>query len=158
MKLSLSEDNKYLVIVDASDIEFEQLRICLTRKVNGWRFHPLVKAGHWDGCVSYLIKDRFIPAGLWKEIIEICKKFGYEVEIDGIRRLFDNSIKYEEFEQWVFEYFKDFNMEIRTYQIEAAFKILKNRVCVAELATSAGKTLISYIVVSYKSSGTTNIS
>ena len=149
MKLSLSEDNKYLVIVDASDIEFEQLRICLTRKVNGWRFHPLVKAGHWDGSVSYLIKDRFIPAGLWKEIIEICKKFGYEVEIDGIRRLFDNSIKYEEFEQWVFDYFKDFNMEIRTYQIEAAFKILKNRVCVAELATSAGKTLISYIVVSY---------
>jgi hypothetical protein len=149
LKLSLSEDNKYLVIVDASDIEFEQLRICLTRKVNGWRFHPLVKAGHWDGSVSYLIKDRFIPAGLWKEIIEICKKFGYEVEIDGIRRLFDNSIKYEEFEQWVFDYFKDFNMEIRTYQIEAAFKILKNRVCVAELATSAGKTLISYIVVSY---------
>lgn len=149
MKLELSEDNKYLIIVEATDIEFEQLRICLTRKVNGWRFHPLVKQGHWDGCVSYLIKDKFIPAGLWKEITDICKKYNFDIEIDGIRRLFDNSIKYEEFEEWVKTHFKDFNMEIRSYQIEAAYKVLKNRVCVAELATSAGKTLISYIIVSY---------
>jgi primosomal protein N' len=117
--------------------------------VNGWRFHPLVKQGHWDGCVSYLIKDKFIPAGLWKEITDICKKYNFDIEIDGIRRLFDNSIKYEEFEEWVKAHFKDFNMEIRSYQIEAAYKVLKNRVCVAELATSAGKTLISYIIVSY---------
>ncbi len=149
MKLSLSEDNKYLIIVEASDIELEQIRICLTRKVNGWRFHPLVKAGHWDGSVSYLIKDRFIPAGLWKEIIDICKKYGYDIEIEGVRRLFDNSIKFEEFEEWVNNHFAGFNMEIRPYQIEAAYKVLKNRSCVAELATSAGKTLISYIIVSY---------
>jgi superfamily II DNA or RNA helicase len=149
VKLELSEDNKYLIVVEASDIEIEQLRICLTRKVNGWRFHPLVKQGHWDGNVSYFLKDRFIPAGLWREILDICKKFNYEIEIEGIRRLFDNSIKMEEFEAWVKEYFNGFNMEIRQYQIEAAYQILKNRLCVAELATSAGKTLISYIIVSY---------
>ena len=149
MKLQLSEDNKYLVVVEATDIEIEQLRICLTRKISGWRFHPLVKQGHWDGNVSYLLKDKFIPAGLWKEIIDICKKYNYEVEIDGVRRLFDSSLKFEEFEAWVKEYFKGFNMEIRDYQIEAAFKIVKNRTCVAELATSAGKTLISYIIVCY---------
>jgi hypothetical protein len=149
VKLQLSEDNKYLIVVEASDIEIEQLRICLTRKVNGWRFHPLVKQGHWDGNVSYLLKDKFIPAGLWKEIIDICKKYNYDIEIDGIRRLFDSSLKYEDFEAWVKEYFKGFNMEIRDYQIEAAFKIVKNRTCVAELATSAGKTLISYIIICY---------
>lgn len=149
MKLQLSDDDKYLIVADASEIEIEQLKICLTRKVNGWRFHPLVKQGHWDGNVSYFIKDRFIPAGLWKEIIEICKKFNYEIEIEGIRRLFDNSIKHEDFEAWVKDHFKDFNMEIRPYQINAAYQILKNRLCVAELATSAGKTLISYIIVSY---------
>jgi superfamily II DNA or RNA helicase len=149
VKLQLSEDNKYLIVVEASDIEIEQLRICLTRKVNGWRFHPLVKQGHWDGNVSYLLKDKFIPAGLWKEIIDICKKYNYDIEIDGIRRLFDAALKIEDFEAWVKEYFAGFNMEIRDYQIEAAFKIIKNRTCVAELATSAGKTLISYMIVCY---------
>jgi len=149
VKLELSEDNKYLIVVEATDIEIEQLRICLTRKVNGWRFHPLVKQGHWDGNVSYFLKDRFIPVGLWREVTDICKKFNYEIEIEGIRRLFDNTIKFEEFEQWVKDYFQGFNMEIRPYQVEAAYRVLKNRVCVAELATSAGKTLISYIIVSY---------
>jgi superfamily II DNA or RNA helicase len=149
MKLELSQDNRYLIINDATELEMDQLRISLTRKVNGWRFHPLVKAGHWDGNVSYLIKDKYIPVGLWKEVIDICKKFNHEIEIINIRSLLDNNITQEEFEAWVNEHFKGFNMDIRPYQIEACYKILKNKCCVAELATSAGKTLISYIIVSY---------
>ena len=35
------------------------------------------------------------------------------------------------------------------YQIEAAFNILKFRKCLSELATSAGKTLISFLTVAY---------
>ena len=149
MKLELSQDTKYLIINDATELEMDQLRISLTRKINGWRFHPLVKNGHWDGNVSYLLKDKYIPAGLWKEVTDICKKFNYEIEIANIRNLFDSTIKFEEFEAWVNQYFQGFNMEIRPYQIEACYKILKNRCCVAELATSAGKTLISYITVAY---------
>lgn len=45
--------------------------------------------------------------------------------------------------------FEGSEIKPRDYQIEAAYNILKFRNCLSELATSAGKTLISFMVVSY---------
>ena len=64
-------------------------------------------------------------------------------------RLFDISINEAIFKDWVADFFKDSKIKPRDYQIDAAFKILKYRRCLAELATSAGKTLISFMVIAY---------
>ena len=47
------------------------------------------------------------------------------------------------------DFFDGSEIQPRDYQIEAAYNILKFRNCLSELATSAGKTLISFMVVSY---------
>ena len=47
------------------------------------------------------------------------------------------------------DFFDGSEMQPRDYQIEAAYNILKFRNCLSELATSAGKTLISFMVISY---------
>tara|TARA_R110000782_G_scaffold140354_2_gene232891 strand:- start:740 stop:2248 length:1509 start_codon:yes stop_codon:yes gene_type:complete len=149
MELSLTENKKFLVIDACTELEYEQLKSSLTKKIEGWRFHPLVKKKIWDGNVSFVKRNK-IPAGLWKEIIDICKDYDFQCSLKGITDIFDNEITEETFRVWVTTIFaKHKDLKPREYQIEAAFKILKYRRCLAELATSAGKTLISFMVVGY---------
>ena len=149
MILTLTEDNQFLRIDEASEIELEQIRISLTKRIESWRFHPLVKRGVWDGYVSYIKDDKWIPAGLWRHVMTICKEYRYELKIEGIKRLIDSNINAEQFEVWATDFFKGSQFTPRDYQIETAYNILKFRKCLAELATSAGKTLISFLTVAY---------
>ena len=149
MILALTDDNQFLRIDEVTELELEQLRISLTKRIDSWRFNPLVKKGVWDGYVSYIRDDKWIPAGLWKYVIEVCKEYKFDVKINGIRRLIDSDMNAESFEQWALDFFKDSEITPRDYQIETAYNILKFRKCLAELATSAGKTLISFLTVAY---------
>ena len=71
MELTLTEDSQFLRIDSATDLELEQLNITLTRRIESWRFHPLVKKKLWDGYVSYIKDNKWIPAGLWKEVMQM---------------------------------------------------------------------------------------
>jgi len=148
MKLTLDNNKKFLIIDSCTELEYEQLKISLTKRIDGWRFHPLVKKGVWDGKISH-IKGNKIPAGLWKEVIDICKEYDFTYSLNNITELFDTEITEEEFASWVNDFFQYSKIKPRDYQIDAAFKIIKYRRCMAELATSAGKTLISFMVVAY---------
>ena len=149
MVLTLTEDNQFLRIDEITELELEQLRISLTKRIENWRFNPLVKKGVWDGYISYMKDDKWIPAGLWRYVIQVCKDYRYEVDIRGIRRLIDPDMNIDSFEQWALDFFDGSQITPRDYQIETAFNILKFRKCLAELATSAGKTLISFLTVAY---------
>lgn len=149
MKITLTENKQFLRVDEASEMEVEQLNISLNRRIENWRFHPLVKKGLWDGYISYIKDDKWIPSGLWREVMSICKDYKFDLEIDGVMRMFDTSIKQEDFTEWAEAYFEGNEISPRDYQIEAAFNILKFRNCLSELATSAGKTLISFMAVSY---------
>jgi hypothetical protein len=151
MELTLTEDNQFLRIDDATELELEQLNISLTRRIDAWRFNPLVKRGVWDGYVSYVKDNKWIPAGLWQEITKVCKQYRYDLKLNGITRLFDKDISAESFEEWANVFFEGHPDGIvpRDYQIEAAFNILKFKRSLSELATSAGKTLISFLTVAY---------
>jgi superfamily II DNA or RNA helicase len=148
MELELSPDKKYLVIKACTEAEYEQLTLSFTKKIDGWRFHPLVKKGVWDGNVSFIKRNK-IPSGLWKELVDVCKEYDFKLVLDGVTRIFDSGINREAFDEWVEGFFEGSSIKPRDYQIDAAFKILKYRRCLAELATSAGKTLISFIVIAY---------
>jgi len=149
MELRLSEDRKFLIIDECTELEYEQMRLSLTKRIEGWRFHPLVKKRLWDGYISY-IKGNKIPSGLWKEVLDIGQEYGFEIKMSGIKKIFDEDIKEEAFTKWAEEFFaKHPKFQPRDYQIQAAFRILKYRRCLAELATSAGKTLISFMVIAY---------
>jgi superfamily II DNA or RNA helicase len=151
MELTLTEDNQFLRIDVATELELEQLNISLTRRIDAWRFNPLVKKGIWDGYVSYVKDDKWIPAGLWQEITKVCKQYKFDIKIHGVTRLFDKDISAEGFEEWANEFFEGHpdGIKPRDYQIEAAYNILKFRRSLSELATSAGKTLISFLTVAY---------
>jgi len=147
--LTLTNDNQFLRIDEATELELEQVKISLTKRIESWRFNPLVKRGVWDGYVTYIKDDKWIPAGLWKYVINVCKEYNFEVQVNGIRRLIDPDISAEAFEKWALEFFEGSEITPRDYQIDTSYNILKFRKCLAELATSAGKTLISFLTIAY---------
>ena len=149
MELTLTENKQYLRVDEATELELEQLNISLTKRIDSWRFNPLVKRGVWDGYVSYFKDNKWIPAGLWRYVYNTCKEYRFELKINGITELFDKDITAEWFEKYAVALFEGSEITPRDYQIDAAFNILKFRKCLSELATSAGKTLISFLTVAY---------
>ena len=149
MKFQLTHNEQLLTLVDATEIEIDQLNLSLTRRIASWKWDPRVKKGYWDGKISYFKNNKFAPAGLWNEILDIGKRFNMPVEIEGLDDKFDNSIDETEFKSWVAKRFEGHDLNPRDYQIDTAYKILRYKSCLGELATSAGKSLIVYIVFAY---------
>ena len=107
MELSLTENRQLLRIDSATALELEQINISLTKRIDSWRFNPLVKRGVWDGYISYVKDDKWIPAGLWKEVMDVCKEYKIDLKIHGITQLFDREINQESFQKWSSDFFND---------------------------------------------------
>lgn len=148
MIVELSDNRKYLVIRECTQEEYDQVKLSYTKMVDGYRFTPLYKKGLWDGSICF-IKGANIPSGTYQYLREVCAKYGYPLEEQGLERLFDGGITRESFQEWVDDFFADSKFTPRDYQVEAAYRILRDRCCISELATSAGKTLICFMVIAY---------
>lgn len=87
-------------------------------------------------------------SGLWHEIYTWCRSNG--IAINGLYE--DNDFKYTSFD-WSKEKFTKWikslklSLEMRDYQIDAAWLILKYRQSMSQLATRSGKTLIAYVIL-----------
>lgn len=153
VRLVASEDLKWLTIVDY-DEEFErkQLELSLTKKIHNHFFHPLVKKKHWDGAICFIDKRLpvwRIPMGLWSEVYSIGEKYKIDISIEGLDRLIDTGLSLDDFTLWCNEFFNDKKFKPRDYQIESAWKIIRFKLSVSEVATSSGKTLIAFMVLAY---------
>jgi superfamily II DNA or RNA helicase len=149
-----------LVVSSSNRIEYHQIKIWLTRHVKGYRFLPAVKMGVWNGQQSYFDNGK-INLGLWRECLKACKEINVPFIIDNKEEFpLNREVTLESVNDFCKEFFKShkiFNKDKGEwipfmpydYQIETAFKILKNRYCMAEVATSGGKTLIVSIVYFY---------
>jgi superfamily II DNA or RNA helicase len=153
LKFNISEDRKWIILASASDeVEKRQIDISLTKKIHNWYFHPLVKKKIWDGSICFIEKKGAfwkIPIGLWREVLEIGKEYKMEIEIEGIEDLILTDLTLESFNAWVDQFFEGKDVKPRDYQIEAAWKIIKYRYSISEIATSSGKTLISFMIFAY---------
>lgn len=159
MKFHLDRDKEELSIVEANRTEIHQLKLWLTRKVKGFRFMPAFKAGVWDGTQTYY-KDGKISMGLWKEAMLACQQIPTKFEIENKEDFpLNRSVTLDEIENFCGDFFKEHKIVKKDgtiidfmpydHQIFTAFKIIKNRFCMAEVATSGGKSLIISIVMFY---------
>lgn len=148
MDTFLSDDKRFITIRECTQEEYEAVKTAYTKKAEGYRYNPLYKKKLWDGNVTYF-KGANLPSGTWSYLIDISKQCGWKLKIDGLRGLFDNDITLESYTEWVDKFFADLPFTPRDYQIKSAYKILRFRKCLSELATSAGKTLICFMVLAY---------
>jgi superfamily II DNA or RNA helicase len=153
LKFIISDDKQWLVLTQfQNDIEKKQIEISLTKKIHNFYFHPLVKKKIWDGNICFIEKKGSfwrVPIGLWREVFEIGKEFSIEIEIEGLDELILSGLALEEFQGWVDDFFADKEITPRDYQVEAAWKIVKYRYSVSEIATSSGKTLIAFMILAF---------
>ncbi len=148
MIVNLNDDKRFFMIESCTQTEYDQLKLAYTKKAEGYRFNPLFKKKLWDGNISF-IKGASIPSGTWSYLMDVAKTCGWELEMKGFENLFDNTITEESYKEWVDKFFTGTKFIPRDYQIEASYNILKYRRCLSELATSAGKTLICFMVIAY---------
>ena len=158
LKFQVSEDQQWMILLEALDeVEKKQIEISLTKKIHNFYFHPLVKKKLWDGNICFVDRKGGywkVPIGLWREVMQIGEDYNIKIEINGLDLIINQNLTLEEYTNWVNEFFADSKIEPRDYQIETAWKIIKYRYSVSEVATSSGKTLISFMIFAYlKSKG-----
>ena len=158
MKFRYEKETEQLVVAEASRVEYHQMQLWLTRKVKGWKFHPAVKIGVWDGNMTFFKNGR-ISLGLWKEAMRGCKEIEMPFQLENKQDFpINRDVTLEKVYDFCKEFFKTHKVRKDgewipfmpyDHQIESAYKILKNRYCMAEVATSGGKSLIISIVMFY---------
>ncbi len=159
MKFKYESNTEELVVSGATRVEYHQINIWLTRHVKGYRFMPAFKLGVWNGQNSYFRNGR-INLGLWKECYKACREIETSFVIENKEDFpINRDVTLEKVQSFCKDYFKDHKVRNKQgewvpfmpydHQIDAAYKILKNRFCMAEVATSGGKSLIISIVIFY---------
>jgi superfamily II DNA or RNA helicase len=147
-----------IIIRDEVNIKIEGLELDARRAltnafkydVPGARYLPAVRLGRWDGKVSYFQLGGSTYVNLLPEIVPILEKFNYDIELDDQRTYsttFDfDHIKEDSFAHKVWP--KTHPMAgqpvvLRDYQVEIINAFLGNPQCIQEVATGAGKTLMT---------------
>lgn len=82
--------------------------------------------------------------------MKLGEAYNFPVEIQGLERIVDVDFDEKDFRHWVSDFFEGHpKYTPRDYQVDSAAAILKHRLCTSEIATSAGKTLITFLVYGY---------
>jgi len=113
------------------------------------RHVPAYKLGRWDGCVSYFTIGGVSYINLLDRILPIIMGDGYHVEIEDNRK--HNNFEFDAVDQTTFQHkvwpaghpVEGQPVTLRDYQIEIVNKFLETPQCLQEIATGAGKTLIT---------------
>ena len=147
-----------LIIKDEVNVKIEGLELTerkyLSNKfkyeIPGARYLPAVRLGRWDGKVAYFQLGGSTYTNLLPEILPYLDERGYDIELDDQR---DYATQFE-FTEVTEATFADKvwpakhpiagqPVVLRDYQIEIINKFLSNPQCLQEIATGAGKTLIT---------------
>jgi len=147
-----------ITIRDEVNIKIEGLELDARRKlvntfkydVPGARYLPAVRLGRWDGKVSYFQLGGSTYVNLLPEIIPILDSYNYNIELNDLRD-YSTNFDFERVTEETFSHInwgKDHPMEgqpikLRDYQVEIINNFLENPQSIQEIATGAGKTIMT---------------
>jgi superfamily II DNA or RNA helicase len=114
------------------------------------RYMPAVRLGRWDGKIAYFQLGGTTYTNLLPEILPILERFDYDVDLDD-QRTYSNTFEFDVISETTFSN-RTWPMghpvagqpiELRDYQVEIINHFLTNPQCVQEVATGAGKTIMT---------------
>ena len=113
------------------------------------RYQPAYKLGRWDGCVGFFGLGGTTYVNLLDKILPILEKSGYYIEVEDHRK--SSSLEFDKITEdfwngqtWpVGHRFAGQPIMLRDYQMEAVNNFLANPQALQEIATGAGKTLMT---------------
>lgn len=107
----------------------------------GYRFHPKVKMGIWDGKIRLVTHQGLIPQGLVEQLQKFASNMMYEIEVDS-KLSPEPVVSREEFDMWLNEldiWSGHSQITPHWYQADSVFQGINQRKAVLNLPTSAGK-------------------
>ena len=147
-----------IIIKDEVNIKIEGLELDARKKlvntfkyeIPGARYLPAVRLGRWDGKVAYFQLGGSTYTNLLPEIVPILESFNYDIILDD-QRDYSTSFTFEQVTEETFAHLnwgKGHPMEghpikLRDYQVELVNNFLENPQSIQEVATGAGKTIMT---------------
>ena len=157
-----------IIVKDEVNVKIEGLELAERKalmkmfeyEVPGARYLPAVRLGRWNGKVSYFSLAGSTYINLLEEILPVLDRAGYDIELDDTRD-YTTTFEFAEVSESTFSH-KNWPkghpkegtpVELRDYQISIVDNFLKNPQSLQEIATGAGKTLmtaaLSYSIEQY---------
>ena len=147
-----------IIIKDEVNIKIEGLELDVRKKLvstfkydmPGARYLPAVRLGRWDGKIAYFQMGGSTYTNLLPEIIPILENYNYDIELDD-QRNYSTNFSFERVTEETFSHImwgKGHPMEgqpikLRDYQVEIVNNFLENPQAIQEVATGAGKTIMT---------------
>lgn len=147
-----------LIIRDEVNVKIEGLelntRTALVKKykyeIPGARYQPSVRLGRWDGKIPFFNLGGTTYINLLPEILPYLDEQGYDIEIEDTRE-YRTTFEFQEVNQDSYSHIAwpkghpkaGEPMQLRDYQPEIINRFFANPQCVQEVATGAGKTVIT---------------
>jgi superfamily II DNA or RNA helicase len=147
-----------IIIKDEVNCKIEGLELdcrkALMRKfeheVPGARYLPAVRLGRWNGKVSYCSIAGSTYINLLTDIVPILEEYDYDIELVDLRE-YSSSFGFTEIKEdsfsdklWPKGHVEEGKpIMLRDYQVEIVNNFLKNTQCIQEVATGAGKTIMT---------------
>ena len=157
-----------LIIKDEVNVKIEGLELTERKAlmkmfeydIPGARYLPAVRLGRWNGKVSYFSLGGSSYINLLPEILPYLDRVGYDIELEDTRE-YQTNFTFDKVSEATFKH-KNWPkghpkegtpVELRDYQIEIVNNFLENPQSLQEIATGAGKTLmtaaLSYSIEKY---------
>jgi len=119
-------------------------------EVPGARYLPAVRLGRWNGKVSYCSLAGSTYINLIPDIVPILQEYDYDIDLVDLRE-YNTTFEFIEVKEDSFSdkvWPKGHTQEgepitLRDYQVEIVNNFLKNTQCIQEVATGAGKTIMT---------------
>ena len=147
-----------LIIRDEVNVKIEGLELDARRTFTNRfkydvpyaRYLPAVRLGRWDGKVSYFQLGGSTFVNLLPEIIPMLDEMGYDIELDD-QRTYSNNFQFRKIDNQAYANITwprghplaGQAIELRDYQVTVINDFLANPQCIQEIATGAGKTVIT---------------
>lgn len=147
-----------LIIKDEVNVKIEGLELGTRKKlvdrfkyeIPGAKYQPAVRLGRWDGKVSFFSLGGSSYINLLPDILPIIDGDGYSIEIEDLRD-YTTKIEFNEFKEDTFAHklWPTGHPEagkpvlFRDYQVEIINNFLQNPQSLQEVATGAGKTIMT---------------
>jgi len=157
-----------IIIKDEVNVKLEGLELAerkaLMKKfeydIPGARYLPSVRLGRWNGKISYFSLGGSSYINLLSDIVPLIDNAGYDIELVDLRE-YNTKFEFAQVSEETFKHkvWPDKHpiagqpIVLRDYQIEIINNFLNNPQCLQEVATGAGKTImtaaLSYSIEQY---------
>lgn len=154
MKCKLIIQDEVNVRFDGLDADFRR-RLCakMKKELPYARHLPAVRLGRWDGKKEFFFVSGRTYLNLLDQILPEIEAKGYDIELEDLRD-YQTQFEFESVEPNSFDYAKwpaghsaaGQPIVMRDHQVDVINQFLNNPQCIQEVATGAGKSLVTAVL------------